>query len=90
MTRCSGIRRITKASKARRNVVYTGAAPNQHIVPLIDYLTAHHGDRAFCVGSNYIWAWENNRIMRETVLARRRLGRWPSAISRSARPTSPP
>ncbi len=25
------------------NVVYTGAAPNQHIIPLIDYLTAHHG-----------------------------------------------
>jgi ABC-type branched-subunit amino acid transport system substrate-binding protein len=53
------------------NVVYTGAAPNQHIIPLIDYLTDHHGDRAFCIGSNYIWAWENNRILRETVLARR-------------------
>jgi urea transport system substrate-binding protein len=53
------------------NVVYTGAAPNQHIIPLIDYLTTHHGDRAFCVGSNYIWAWENNRILREMVLARR-------------------
>jgi urea transport system substrate-binding protein len=53
------------------NVVYTGAAPNQHIIPLIDYLTAHHGNRAFCIGSNYIWAWENNRILRETVLARR-------------------
>ncbi len=53
------------------NVVYTGAAPNQHIIPLIDYLMAHQGDRAFCIGSNYIWAWENNRILRETVLARR-------------------
>ncbi len=53
------------------NVVYTGAAPNQHIIPLIDYLMAHQGTRAFCIGSNYIWAWENNRILRETVLARR-------------------
>jgi ABC-type branched-subunit amino acid transport system substrate-binding protein len=52
------------------NVVYTGAAPNQHIIPLIDYLTVNHGNRAFCIGSNYIWAWENNRILRETVLAR--------------------
>lgn len=52
------------------NVVYTGAAPNQHVLPLVDYLLAHHGDRAFCVGSNYIWAWENNRILRESVLAR--------------------
>jgi ABC-type branched-subunit amino acid transport system substrate-binding protein len=53
------------------NVVYTGAAPNQHIIPLIDYLMAYQGTRAFCIGSNYIWAWENNRILRETVLARR-------------------
>ncbi len=52
------------------HVVYTGAAPNQHIVPLIDYLLKNHGKRAFCVGSNYIWPWENNRILRETVTAR--------------------
>jgi len=51
------------------NVIYTGAAPNQHILPLIEYVLRHFGDRAYCVGSNYIWAWENNRIMREIVLA---------------------
>ncbi|MBZ9772536.1 transporter substrate-binding domain-containing protein [Mesorhizobium sp. CO1-1-8] len=49
------------------NVVYTGAAPNQHILPLADYLMSRFGRRAFCVGSNYIWAWENNRILREVV-----------------------
>jgi ABC-type branched-subunit amino acid transport system substrate-binding protein len=52
------------------NVIYTGAAPNQHVLPLVEYLLAHHGHRAFCVGSNYIWAWENNRILRENVTAR--------------------
>jgi ABC-type branched-subunit amino acid transport system substrate-binding protein len=52
------------------NVIYTGAAPNQHVLPLVEYLLAHHGHRAFCVGSNYIWAWENNRILRESVTAR--------------------
>ncbi|MFC7052591.1 transporter substrate-binding domain-containing protein [Hansschlegelia quercus] len=56
--------------ESSENVVYTGAAPNQHILPLIDYLMSSHGDRAFCVGSNYIWAWENNRILREVVVAR--------------------
>lgn len=50
------------------NVIYTGAAPNQHIVPLIDYMLRNHGKRVYCIGSNYIWAWENNRIMREIVL----------------------
>ena len=52
------------------NVIYTGAAPNQHVLPLVEYLTAHVGSRAFCIGSNYIWAWENNRIFREALMAR--------------------
>jgi branched-chain amino acid transport system substrate-binding protein len=52
------------------NVVYTGASPNQHVLPLVEYLLQHHGRKAFCVGSNYIWAWENNRILREDVMAR--------------------
>lgn len=51
------------------NVIYTGAAPNHHIVPLIRYLLTHIGKRAYCVGSNYIWAWENNRILREGLAA---------------------
>jgi urea transport system substrate-binding protein len=49
------------------NVVYTGAAPNQHIIPLARYLLDHHGNRGWFVGSNYIWAWENNRILREAM-----------------------
>jgi ABC-type branched-subunit amino acid transport system substrate-binding protein len=52
------------------NVIYTGAAPNQHVLPLVDYLASRVGNRAFCVGSNYIWAWENNRIFREALTAR--------------------
>jgi ABC-type branched-subunit amino acid transport system substrate-binding protein len=52
------------------NVIYTGAAPNQHVLPLVEYLLTHHGHRAYCIGSNYIWAWENNRILRESVTAR--------------------
>lgn len=52
------------------NVIYTGAAPNQHVLPLIDYLASRVGTRAFCIGSNYIWAWENNRIFREALTAR--------------------
>lgn len=51
------------------NVVYTGAAPNQHIIPLIEFLLTNMGRRAYCIGSNYIWAWENNRILREALSA---------------------
>lgn len=53
--------------ESSENVVYTGAAPNQHIVPLAEHLLTSCGNRAFCIGSNYIWAWENNKIMREAV-----------------------
>jgi ABC-type branched-subunit amino acid transport system substrate-binding protein len=52
------------------NVIYTGASPNQHVLPLVEYLASRIGQRAFCVGSNYIWAWENNRIFREALTAR--------------------
>ncbi|MCU0910119.1 MAG: transporter substrate-binding domain-containing protein [Rhodobacteraceae bacterium] len=50
------------------NVIYTGAAPNQHIVPLARHLLARHGNRGWFVGSNYVWAWENNRILREALM----------------------
>ncbi len=52
------------------NVIYTGAVPNQHLMPLVDHMMRHQGKRVFCIGSNYIWAWENNRILRENVLLR--------------------
>jgi urea transport system substrate-binding protein len=55
--------------ESSEHVVYTGAAPNQHIVPLAKHMLRTYGRRAFCIGSNYIWAWENNKIMREAVLA---------------------
>jgi ABC-type branched-subunit amino acid transport system substrate-binding protein len=51
------------------NVIYTGASPNQHIVPLLQYMLRERGKRVYCIGSNYIWAWENNRILREIVRA---------------------
>lgn len=49
------------------NVIYTGASPNQHILPLARHLIANHGKKGWFVGSNYIWAWENNRILREAL-----------------------
>ena len=49
------------------NVVYTGAVANQHLLPLIDYLLDRIGRTAFCIGSDYIWAWESNRILDEAI-----------------------
>ena len=49
------------------HVVYVGACPNQHIVPLLDYVLPRHGSNPMLVGSNYIWGWETSRIARDYV-----------------------
>lgn len=49
------------------NVVYGGAAPNQHVLPLVNWALPRYGRRVYCIGSNYIWAWENTRILRDLV-----------------------
>jgi len=53
-----------------RNVIYTGAAPNQNSMQLADYMTTHHGPRVYLVGSDYIYPYESNRIMADLVLQR--------------------
>jgi branched-chain amino acid transport system substrate-binding protein len=47
------------------NVIYGGAAPNQHLGPLAEWVLPRFGANVYCIGSNYIWPWENNRIMRQ-------------------------
>ncbi len=55
--------------EACENVIYTGAAPNQHIVPLFEHMLAQYGSAVCLTGSNYVWGWEVNRIARELVNA---------------------
>jgi len=49
------------------NVIYVGAAPNQHVVPLVKHMLDNISSDVFCAGSNYIWTWEMNRVIREIV-----------------------
>src|ERR1700731_1014888 len=49
------------------NVIYVGAAPNQHVVPLVKHMLDHISGDVLCIGSNYIWTWEMNRVIREIV-----------------------
>lgn len=50
-----------------RNVIYSGAAPNQNSVELCRFLMEQFGSRFYFIGSNYIYPHETNRIMRELV-----------------------
>lgn len=47
--------------------IYSGAAPNQNARALADYLTENYGTRYFFVGSNYVFPYESNRIMRDLL-----------------------
>jgi branched-chain amino acid transport system substrate-binding protein len=53
--------------EANDHLVYVGACPNQHILPLLDYVLPRYGREPLLVGSNYIWGWETSRIAREVV-----------------------
>ena len=52
------------------NCVYSGAAPNQNSLMLADYASEHFGGRHYFVGSNYVFPYESNRIMRDLLTAR--------------------
>ena len=53
--------------EAHEQVVYLGACPNQHVLPLLDFMLPRFGADGFLVGSNYIWGWETNRIARDAM-----------------------
>ena len=52
------------------HVVYLGASPNHHVVPVTDWIAAQGMRRVFLVGSNYIWGWETLRLARDCLTAR--------------------
>jgi branched-chain amino acid transport system substrate-binding protein len=45
------------------NVIYTGPAPNQLHLPLAEYLFSRYGRKLMCVGTDYLFPRESNRIM---------------------------
>lgn len=51
-----------------RHCIYTGAAPNQNSVQLVNYITKNFGNRVFLIGSNYVYPYESNRIMADLFL----------------------
>ena len=53
-----------------RNVIYTGAAPNQNSVQLAEFMMREFGSRVFMVGSDYIYPYESNRIMSDLIVER--------------------
>lgn len=55
--------------ESSENVIYLGATPNQHVLPLLHHVVQHHPAVMYNVGSNYVWSWEIHRIAREAMAA---------------------
>ncbi len=49
------------------NIVYTGAAPNQQIVPSIQWALENLGKRVYLVGSDYIFPYAANMIIKDLL-----------------------
>jgi len=49
--------------EASPNIMYMGAAPNQQVVPAVDYCAEHFGKRFFLVGSDYVFPRTANKII---------------------------
>ena len=52
------------------NIVYTGAAPNQQIVPAIDYLLDQGYKKFFLLGSDYVFPRTANMIINAQLEAK--------------------
>ncbi|MBU1304763.1 MAG: transporter substrate-binding protein, partial [Alphaproteobacteria bacterium] len=53
-----------------QNCVYSGAVPNQNTFWLADYMLDHYEKKYLLVGSNYVFPYETNRVMRDLVANR--------------------
>ncbi|MCR5762538.1 MAG: urea ABC transporter substrate-binding protein [Treponema sp.] len=46
------------------NIMYVGAAPNQQIIPAVEYCAEHIGKRMFLVGSDYVFPQTAGKIIK--------------------------
>lgn len=51
------------------NIFYTGAAPNQQIVPAVEYLAENYGTKVFLIGSDYVFPRTANAIIKKQAEA---------------------
>ena len=58
-----------EALEETRNIVYTGATPNQQIIPAVKWCMDNLGKRFFLVGTDYVFPRTANAIIRDMVTA---------------------
>jgi urea transport system substrate-binding protein len=51
------------------NIIYTGAAPNQQVIPMVTWALQHKGARAYLIGSDYVFPRTANAIVKTLLQA---------------------
>src|SRR6202166_2135165 len=60
-----------EAEESSKNVIYTGAAPNQQAIPTVDYLMIEVGvKRSVLEGTDYVYPRTTNKIIEAYLLAK--------------------
>ena len=49
------------------NIVYTGSCPNQQMLPALDWLTSHAGNRLYLIGSDYVYPRTLHILIRSEI-----------------------
>ncbi|MDR1607035.1 MAG: urea ABC transporter substrate-binding protein [Deltaproteobacteria bacterium] len=57
-----------EGQESSKNVIYTGAAPNQQAIPAVDYLLAEGSKRFVLVGTDYVFPRTANKIVEAYLL----------------------
>jgi len=55
--------------EASKNIVYTGAAPNQQILPSVEWLLGQGKSKFFLLGSDYVFPRTANQVIRAKLTA---------------------
>ena len=51
------------------DIIYTGAAPNQQIIPMVTWALQNRGKRVYLIGSDYVFPRTANQIVKKMLLA---------------------
>jgi urea transport system substrate-binding protein len=51
------------------DIIYTGAAPNQQLIPMVSWAMQQRGKRAWLIGSDYVFPRTANQIVKKLLLA---------------------
>ncbi len=51
------------------DILYTGAVPNQQIIPMVTWALQHQGSRVYLIGSDYVFPRVANQIVKKLLLA---------------------